>query len=495
RGVININPGATVNATNFSAGGNATGSGALNVSGGSFKTGDAISSAIPFQFGRGGYAALNMSGGTVSAVDFQLGTFAGGTAVATLSGGTLNIGTNYVIVGRAATGVLTIGSGATLNHNAANLPIIIVNGNGRGELNLTGGTLDNTGQKINYNSTTANTVAFLNLNAGLLKNNGFVATSSATKRLNFNGGTLEVGGSTTNIFLPAELQVYVNGPFGTYAGGAVINTAGFDITNAASLLAPSGSGVTGIAVATSGSGYIGAPYVSITGDGIGAMAIADMVDDGTGNGTLQVSGIRITNPGNDYTTATASFVGGAPTTAANTGAATITANTSGGLTKNGLGLLVLDGANTYTGTTTVNAGGLGGIGSLASPVIIGASAILSPGDSIGTLTINNNLTLAAGSKTVMELNKANSTSDSVMGLATVTYGGTLMVTNLGGTFAGGESYQLFSATTYNPSNFSATNLPPLFRACTGFGRPAPGRFRSVELPLPRASPRALSAAS
>ncbi|MEI7533309.1 MAG: autotransporter-associated beta strand repeat-containing protein [Verrucomicrobiae bacterium] len=484
RGVININPGAAVNATNFSAGGNATGSGALNVSGGSFKTGDAISSAIPFAFGRGGYAALKMSGGTVAAVDFQLGTLAGGTAVATLSGGTLNIGTNYVMVGRAATGVLTIGPGATLNHNAANLPIIIVNGNGRGELNLTGGTLDNTGQTINYNSTTANTVALLNLNAGLLKNNGFVAASSATKRLNFNGGNLEVGGSNPNVFLPAALQVYVNGPFGTYAGGAVINTAGFDITNAASLLAPSGSGVTGIAVATSGSGYIGAPYVSITGDGIGATAIADMVDDGTGNGTLQVSGIRITNPGNDYTTATATFVGGAATTAATTGAATITANTSGGLTKNGLGLLVLDGANTYTGTTTVNAGGLGGIGSLASPVIIAASATLSPGDSIGTLTINNNLTLAAGSKTVMELNKANSTNDAVMGLATVTYGGTLTVTNLGGTFAGGESYQLFSATTYNPGNFSATNLPPLVPGLHWVWTPTTGTLSVSGTPTP-----------
>ena len=52
------------------------------------------------------------------------------------------------------------------------------------------------------------------------------------------------------------------------------------------------------------------------------------------------------------------------------------------------------------------------------------------------------------------------TCDRVAGMPALTYGGTLTVTNLGGTFALGQSYQLFSAVNYSGS-FSATNLPVL----------------------------------
>ena len=65
--------------------------------------------------------------------------------------------------------------------------------------------------------------------------------------------------------------------------------------------APTGSGLSTLPIATQGSGYIGAPYVSISGTGLGATAIANMIDDGTGNGTFKVGSITITNPGVDYT--------------------------------------------------------------------------------------------------------------------------------------------------------------------------------------------------
>lgn len=58
----------------------------------------------------------------------------------------------------------------------------------------------------------------------------------------------------------------------------------------------------------------------------------------------------------------------------------------GGLTKTGAGTLLLNAANSFTGTTTVSAGALGGTGSVAGPLAVGASAAIAPGASVGTFT-------------------------------------------------------------------------------------------------------------
>jgi RHS repeat-associated protein len=142
------------------------------------------------------------------------------------------------------------------------------------------------------------------------------------------------------------------------------------------------------------------------------------------------------------------------------------------LTKNGSGVLTIANANDYTGATTVNAGTvlvngklggggavsvaagatLGGTGTINGPVTVQAGAPLAPGiGGIGTLTVSNDLTLTTASTTMMQLNKAAGTSDQVRGLTTVTYGGTLVVTNLAGTLAAGDSFKLFDAASYTGS--------------------------------------------
>jgi autotransporter-associated beta strand protein len=134
------------------------------------------------------------------------------------------------------------------------------------------------------------------------------------------------------------------------------------------------------------------------------------------------------------------------------------------LAKTNSGTLTLAGTNRYTGSTTLNggalvvngalaggpvivtAGTLGGSGSIGGAVSIQSGSTLAPGGSLTTLAISNTLSLAGA--VFFELNTSNLTSDSVTALTQVTYGGTLRVTNLSGTFVAGQAFKLFSASVY-----------------------------------------------
>jgi hypothetical protein len=103
---------------------------------------------------------------------------------------------------------------------------------------------------------------------------------------------------------------------------------------------------------------------------------------------------------------------------------------------------------------------LTGSGTLNCPVVVQAAGTLAPGASIGTLTINNTLSLAGNA--IMEINKNGAvlTNDQVKGISTLTCGGTLTVLATGDALALGDSFQLFAAASYAGS-FASLTLPPL----------------------------------
>ena len=156
---------------------------------------------------------------------------------------------------------------------------------------------------------------------------------------------------------------------------------------------------------------------------------------------------------------------------------------AGGFTKSGTGLLQFTGAGTYAGATTITAGTLqvdgslstnnitvqggatlAGNGTVGGPTTINSSGTLAPGDgSLGGLFFLGNVTLNAGSKTIMKLNQAGGTLDNdlVSTLGTLTMGGTLTVTNTGtNALAAGDRFDLFNATAFS-GTFSGKTLPAL----------------------------------
>ncbi len=133
---------------------------------------------------------------------------------------------------------------------------------------------------------------------------------------------------------------------------------------------------------------------------------------------------------------------------------------TGSLLKEGSGTLNLTGGNTYSGGTSINAGALAVNGGITGTVTIGSAGALSgagsvgsvinsgniaPGNSIGTLTINGDVTFAGNSVYEVEANAAGQSDRlDVTGAATLN-GGTVAVLAESGTYAQSTNYTILSA--------------------------------------------------
>ena len=365
-GILRLLPGATMTGSgNFSIGRASGTCGAFHMDGGTFirntATDDAERFALGFQ--SGGYGYLRQGGGELTATRLQIGsTGAGnGMGIVRVAEGTFRCpGTFHISRAAGSIGVLTL-EGGVIDRRTPSTFIQMGYQGGRGEFNLTGGTLLNDTEAIHVRYNSGNATGIVNMCAGTLALREFRITSPGIGWLNLQGGTLRATVNTTAFIPSAWTGAYAFGPRDGFAGGAVIDTDGHDVSIAKPIQAPHGDGVQAITLSGQGSGYIGEPYVSIEGGGgAGACAVANMEDDGTGRGTYKVASITVTSPGVGYTEPpTVTFLrGGNGIVAATVASVTLAPNTSGGLTKLGTGTLTLGAANTYTGATTVLGGTL-----------------------------------------------------------------------------------------------------------------------------------------
>jgi uncharacterized repeat protein (TIGR03806 family) len=517
--IMDILTGANVTYNTLAIGENATAPGAVFQSGGTFTLADAANIA-DFRIGDGtsGYGYYQLSGGALNANEVGVGGGNGGNAtvgVMDITGGTFN-DAGWITVGRGGTtssGVLNVsGSGSIVCAGTVGGSHISFNWGGTaGEISVinifNGGAIYGPASATYVldlaAANTAGTMGVVNLGGnGTLAVGGVVPSNpNSTSLLDFNGGTLTATINNANFLTSANIDgVYI------YPGGATINDGGFNITGSVPLQSPAGYGVSSIAMADGGSGYVGVPLVEITGgSGVGATASAQ-VNFASGI----VTNILITNPGSGYAGGdilAVTFIGGGGNGAvANT--PVLAANSSGGLIKTGAGTLTLSGANTYTGGTTVSGGtlaldlggslastninvnsgatldvsgisfALGGNQSLSGSGTITGSVNAVSGSKIyagtdggfGTNTFNNNLTFVPGASCYFDLGStASGANDEIIlngANSVLTCGGASIGIKCGATLDQTNDYTLFNLTGGSAGIAGSFNATPVWTGTT-----------------------------
>ena len=411
------------------AGGANTYTGITTISGGTLSVGALANGGTASDIGSSGSSASNLvlDGGTLQY-----------TGTGASSDRSFTLGINGGAIDASGSGALSLSNPGSLNYTGGGAPRSFA---------LTGTSMDD---NILVASIADNGGATTLTKSGPGK---WVLTGSNT----YSGGTMIADGT---------LQAGAGGTSGSLGSGSVTNN-GRLIFNRSDNLTNNG--------AISGNG-------SLVKDGAGTLILPtdNSYAGGTtiSNGTLQLG----VNGGTGKLNANGAITNYGALVFNNFGSFALLGPISGtgSLTKSGFGSLTLAGANTYTGSNIVNGGtllvnsdnhaiatlvntttpqsGLGGTGTLYGPVTLKQGAALSPGGvgSIGTLTVNNDMSLTGGNLNV-KVNKSLSQSNDfvvVTGLLTNSGPGLISVANLGPALQVGDKFTLFSQPLPNGGAFS-----------------------------------------
>jgi autotransporter-associated beta strand protein len=335
---------------------------------------------------------VNVVNGTLNVDDQVQGANGAATAasIINVSGGTFNVGgtspataTDPLYVASRGPGSLTISGSGALNCGILDVSRSINSGI-PGVVDLDGGTLTCT-------------------RVGTATANASAAATGSTATFNFNGGTLKARANSTTFFQgnagtpPIPIAAFVK------AGGAIIDTDGFNTTALEPLQHDSALGVT--------------PDGGLTKNGAGVLTLT---------GASSYTGPTVVNGGT----------------------------------------LLVNGSIGTTAVSVESGGTLGGTGNIGNNVTVKSGGTVTAGaaDAVGNLTVAGNVTMHVGATVFLDLSQTAASSDQIRAIAatptTITYAGTLALNNLAGTLAGGESFKLFSATNYSGSFSDITPATP-----------------------------------
>jgi len=366
-------------------------------------------------------------------------------------------------------GSYTLTNNSTGGINLSGTPIITISNNA-----TIGAVLSGIGSLMVRGNSVLTLTALNTFTGNLTVSNG-----TLTLPLSLSGGSTSLKCSAINL-CPGSVLTCNSGAFGWYANA---NATGLtiNITNATC----QANGAFGVAYTLTGGSLVGTGYG--TGQRLDLGAYAGFNAAIT---TYPSSTTSILNPTTQVLLRTDSGQTSYPfTVAAGSTASGVDLDvqvplnqngSSSGIVKSGTGLMQLDAANTYTGPTTVsggvlrvngslasgstvavqNGGTLAGNGTVSGAVTVQSGGTVRPGlggTNISALKINNTLSLSGVA--LFALNRTNSLkSTSLTGITTVTYGGTLLVTNIGPALQSGDTFTLFSATT-RTGTFTSVVLP------------------------------------
>jgi autotransporter-associated beta strand protein len=378
----------------------------------------------------GGTIIINGNNDANSVLSFSSSlTISNGGMVSVLANNSLfGYGAHAVPVTVNAGGTLTIGNGLTAHI--------------KGTVTLNGGTLASADTGLGGAGT-------WNLDQGTVTVNGgqLTSTISALNVLLASPTTFNVSSGATN-----GIDLSVPGYF--YGGGLVKNGTGTMMlsgTNTYSDGTTVSAGMLQLGDGTSRNGVVVGNIINNAALGFAnpnAQTYSGVISGTgaltkTGAGTLSLAGINIYSGSTTLSNGTMALTG------------------SGQLSQSGLinvmGGTVLDVSSRSDQMLTLNIGQtLKGSGSVNGKLSSLAGSTISPGDAIGHLTVQNNITLAG--QLIMELNRTNGQNcDEMISTAgSIAGGGTLTVTNLGPALQLGDTFQLFNKPA---GGFSTINLP------------------------------------
>lgn len=401
----------------------------INITGGDVTIGTGSGTAINMAnagTGRTVNSTIDLTGGTTTVNGNIIRTGGAGTenATITLDGGVLNMSGNSIGTGAAA--IAFVAASGTLSH--------------LNELNGGGGLTKTTNGRLLMDGVNTYTgVTTVDVDGGILQfarqtafYNNTAASWTATNLVVNSGGTaaFKVGGAGE--FTAADIDIIkdLGTATGGFLGGA---TLGIDTSNAtgtftyASVIADTDSGNNSIGLHKFGTGTLELTgvntYTGKTTVSGGTLSISADQNLGTAPGgpvgdqlTLDGGTLRITA---DATLAanrgiTIGSGGGTVETAAATTTTISSVITGGGvLTKTGDGTVLLMNVNTNTGATNVNAGTLGGTGTVGGGLNVNAGGTVAPGVATeGLLTIGGDLNVGAGGTLLMQLGGATLNDES-----------------------------------------------------------------------------------